>query len=208
MTWWLPHAYGLICVFMASVGVYFFMGTARIIRSIDACSVSSLLAANKGKLPKALARAAGEGAQSPIYIEVETQRMVPFLPRRKIQVWPDQVQLPFRMADAVAVQQGGNGVAGKAPMTLKAQVEAAKAEREAKEAARKYTMDHLLTAPFRDAKKGASTMWQGIARAFHREGFAKLTVGNWTYKLDVTGGWALDNGRAMDRILPVKQIRV
>ncbi|KAK0646158.1 hypothetical protein B0T16DRAFT_390642 [Cercophora newfieldiana] len=206
LDWWVPHAYGVICVFMASIGVYFALGTSRIVRSIDAVSVASLLASNKGKLPKALARKAGSGAQSPIVIEVSTQRMVPFVPNKKILLWPDQVLLPFRMADAVAARSL-NG-APKPPMSLKAQLEAARAEQEAKAAARKYNMEHIMTAPFRDAKKGFKAVWEGMARAFNREGFAKITLDNLNYKLDVSGGWAMDEGRAMDRILPIKQIKM
>jgi hypothetical protein len=208
LAWWVPHAYGAILVFMSCVGIYFGMGITRIVRSIDAVSVSSLLAANKGKLPKALVRDAGvgTGTTSPIYIEVEIQRVIPFLPRRKFRVWPDQIELPFRMADAVAAQSGG--AASKAPMTLKQQVEAQRAEKERRAAERKYNMDHLLTAPFRDAKKGFKMMWEGMARAFHREGFAKVDIGGTFYKLDVTDGWAMDQGRAMDRVLPIKQVKV
>ncbi|KAK0623027.1 hypothetical protein B0T14DRAFT_515085 [Immersiella caudata] len=208
LAWWVPHAYGAILVFMSCVGIYFGMGITRIVRSIDAVSVSSLLAANKGQLPKALVRDAGvgTGTTSPIYIEVETQRVIPFLPRRKFLVWPDQVELPFRMADAVAAQSAG--AASNAPMTLKQQVEAQRAERDRKAEERKYNMEHLMTSPFRDAKKGFKVMWEGMARAFHREGFAKVDIGGTFYKLDVTDGWAMDQGRAMDRVLPIKQIKV
>ncbi|KAK4442147.1 hypothetical protein QBC34DRAFT_419200 [Podospora aff. communis PSN243] len=209
LDWWVPHAYAAILIFMSAVGIYFGLGITHIVRSIDAVSVSSLLAANKGKLPKALVRDAGvgTGTTSPIYMEVELQRVIPFLPRRKFRVWPDQIELPFRMADAVAAQSGG-GAASKAPMTLKQQVEAQRAERERRAAERKYNMEHIMTAPFRDAKKGFKAVWEGMARAFHREGFAKVDIGGTFYKLDVTDGWAMDQGRAMDRVLPIKQVKI
>jgi len=193
---------------MASAGVYFAMGTLRIVRSIDAVSVASLLVNTKRKLPRALARAPAAAAQSPIYIEVQTQRMVPFLPRKKVLLWPDQVLLPFRMADAVAARGISGGAPNKPPMTLKAQVEAARAEKDAKAKAYKYDVEHRMTIPFRDAKKGFKVVWDGISRAFYRDGFAKIDLDGVQYKIDVSGGWAMDNGRAMDRLFPIKQIKV
>ncbi|KAK3365390.1 hypothetical protein B0H63DRAFT_530070 [Podospora didyma] len=58
-----------------------------------------------------------------------------------------------------------------------------------------------MTAPFRDAKSGMNTAWSQVRRAFDRGGFAKIRLKGVNYKIDVTGGWALDNGRAMDRLL-------
>jgi len=209
---WVPTAFGVICVFMGSIGVYFALGTSRIVRSISAVSVASALATGKGKLPSALltlsngrkAASAAAASKSPIYIEVQTQRMLPFLPMKRIQLWPEQIRLPFRMSEAIAAR--GDVVPTKAagPAGLRERVQAERAEREAKAKARKYEMDHLMTAPFRDAKKGFRVVWDGMSRAFHRGGFAQVELGGKNYKLDVSG-WAMENGRAMDRILALKK---
>ncbi|KAL2255595.1 hypothetical protein VTK26DRAFT_3041 [Humicola hyalothermophila] len=197
--WWIPHAFGVILVFMAGMGAFFIMGAGRLVRSIEAVPVAAV--ANK-----ALAARAAE-TQSPILIEVATRRIVPFLPAKKTLLLPDEVQLPMRMFSVF----GAGGPMGAAetgmaqrPTSFAERVRRERAEREARIAAHKYTMDHILTAPFRDAAKAFGTAFAGIKRSFNREGFAKIKLGKQTYKLDVSGGWALDNGRAMDRLLPVR----
>lgn len=191
LVWWVPYAFGVICVFMASVGTYFAMGTLRIVKTIEA------VPAVAEALPRALL---GKPAaqRPPIYIMVHTQRLVPFLPTKKLAYWPEQVRLPFRMTEAVAA-------ARPAPPSARDRLLARQAEREANEKRAKYDREHLMTVPFRDAKRAAGTAWQGIARAFFREGFAKIELAHWNYKIDVTGGWALDDGRAIDRVLSVRQ---
>ena len=191
LAWWVPHAFGVICVFVAASGTYFAMGTLRIIRTIEA--VPTVAEA----LPRALL---GKPAaqRPPIYILVHTQRMVPFLPTKKQPFWPEQVRLPFRMTEAVAA-------ARPALPSARDRLLARQAEREANEKRAQYDREHLMTVPFRDGKRAAGTAWNGISRAFFREGFAKIELGAWKYKIDVTGGWALDDGRAIDRVLSVKQ---
>ncbi|KAL2019669.1 hypothetical protein VTK56DRAFT_9288 [Thermocarpiscus australiensis] len=194
--WWIPHAYGLILVAMAGMGAYFVLGAGRIVRSIEAVPASAVAK----KLARQAAAAPGYQQSSPIYVEVATRRAFPLLPAKKTLLLPEEVQLPFRM---YGVFGGTPGVAQR-PVSLVEAVRAERAQREAKIAARKYTMDHLLTAPFRDAAKAFGTAFAGIKRSFYREGFAKIRLGKQTYKLDVAGGWALDNGRALDRLLPVR----
>lgn len=199
LSWWIPHAFGVICVFMAGMGSYFVLGAGRIVRSIEAVPVSSI-AKNLAAKPPSPSPAAQ--AQAPIMIEVATSRMVPFLPAKRTLWPPDQVQLPFRMYGVFGML--GHDKAAQRPLSMIERVRAERAAREARIAARKHTMDHLLTAPFRDARKAFGGAWDGIVRSFSREGFAKIKLGNQVHKLDVTGGWALDSGRAMDRLLPVR----
>jgi hypothetical protein len=199
LMWWIPHAFGAILVFMAGMGAYFVMGAGRIVRSIEAVPAAAVAA------KQLAAKAAGGSAaqQTPIYIEVATRRIVPFMAPKKTLLLPEEVQLPFRMYSVFA-GSGKDGLDATPRMSLAERVRAERAAREAKIAERKYTMDHLLTAPFRDAAKAFGTAWRGIKRSFNREGFAKIQLGKQEYKLDVTGGWALDDGRAMDRLLPVR----
>ena len=196
LMWWIPHAFGVILVFMTGMGAYFALGAGRIVRSIEAvpaAAVAKQLAAKAAANPAAPA--------SPIYIEVATRRVLPFAPPKKVLLAPEEVQLPFRMHSLLAA---GKGPAGQKPTSLAEQVRAERAARDAKIAERKYTMDHLMTAPFRDAGKAFRFAFAGIRRSFSREGFAKVKLGKEEYKLDVMGGWALDEGRAMDRLLPVR----
>jgi hypothetical protein len=197
LSWWIPHAMGLVCVFMASMGAYFIMGTGRIVRSIEAVPAASVA----NKLAAAARQHAGQET-SPIYIEVAMRRMVPFLPSRKTVLPPHEVQLPFRMYGVFGML--GHDAAAQRPLSMVERVRAERAAREAKALARKETMDHILTAPFRDAAKAFRGAWDGVVRSFNREGFAKIRLGNQTYKIDVSGGWALDQGRALDRLLPIR----
>jgi hypothetical protein len=203
LMWWIPHAFGAILVFMAGMGAYFVMGAGRIVRSIEAVPAAAVAA--KQIAARAAAGGASAAQQTPIYIEVATRRIVPFMAPKKTLLLPEEIQLPFRMYSVFAGSgKGGLDTVAAQRMSLAERVRAERAAREAKIAERKYTMDHLLTAPFRDAAKAFGIAWQGIKRSFNREGFAKVQLGKQEYKLDVTGGWALDDGRAMDRLLPVR----
>ncbi|CAP68993.1 uncharacterized protein PODANS_7_9510 [Podospora anserina S mat+] len=194
LAWWIPHAYGVICLAMAAMATYFIMGTGRIIKTITAVSSSS------SSLVKAAAKPSGQG---PLYIEVTTQRMFPFLKPKKKLYMPHEIELPFRMSSMFEYNKR-IGVAVEEPLSVAEQVRRQRAAIEAAKKEREYTMNHLLTAPFRDAKKAFKGVWPGIVRSFSREGFTKIVVGGVTYKLDTTGGWALDDGRAMDRLLPIR----
>ncbi|KAL2156016.1 hypothetical protein VTH82DRAFT_760 [Thermothelomyces myriococcoides] len=199
LMWWIPHAFGAILVFMAGMGAYFVMGAGRIVRSIEAVPAAAVA-------KQLAASSTGATTTSPIYIEVATRRIAPFLPPKKHLLPPEEVQLPFRMYSVFSASRTSELATGGAqrPMSLAERVRAERAAREAKRAERQYTMDHILTAPFRDARKAFGIAWAGIKRSFHREGFAKIRLGKQEYKMDVTGGWALDDGRAMDRLLPIR----
>ena len=61
-----------------------------------------------------------------------------------------------------------------------------------------------MTAPFRHAGSAIGAAFTGLRRGLNREGFAKIKVNGIQYKFDVTGGWALDEGKALDRVLHVR----
>ena len=201
VAWWVPHGFAVICVFMGAMGGYFVLGTAWVVRSIRAVPGGLLPAGAAkagGKAPKAnTAAAVAGGAASPIKLEITLSRVMPLLPARKLFASPEEVILPFKLAATPMAQ----GVMPAKVLTGREQVLKAKAEAEARKAARKYELDHLMTAPFRHAGRGVSQLWSGARRALTREGFAKFQVKNTSYKLDITGGWALDNGRALDRLV-------
>ncbi|KAM7223743.1 hypothetical protein V8F06_000759 [Rhypophila decipiens] len=197
---WVPHAFGLICIFMTAMGGYFVLGTQHIIRHIEAVPTHMLV--------KRLSPAAQ--AKSPIYIEVAMQRPFPFLPMKKRLYAPEEIQLPFRMFGVL----GNLSVLGKqAPPSPKnnTMVEVVRAEREAREARAReiqYRRDHIMTAPFRDGakvgKQVAGGVWASVKRPFFREGFAKILLGKTEYKIDVSGGWALEDGKALDRLFTIR----
>ncbi|KAK0748695.1 hypothetical protein B0T21DRAFT_357085 [Apiosordaria backusii] len=196
LSWWVPQAYGVICVAMAAMATYFILGTNRIIKTISAVSSTS------SSLTKSSARPSGQG---PLYIEVTTQRMFPFMKPKKKLYMPHEVELPFRMG---SLFEHNKRLGKTETLSVAEQVKQQRAEIEAKKKEREYTMNHLLTAPFRDAKKVFKGAWPGIVRSFSREGFTKISIGGEIFKLDTSGGWALDDGRAMDRLLPIRPYSV
>ncbi|KAK3322501.1 hypothetical protein B0H66DRAFT_601948 [Apodospora peruviana] len=195
LAWWVPHAFAVICMFMAGMGTYFVLGTSRLVRSIEVVPTRLLTRTLSRKAQKS----------SSIYIEITTARPIPFLPPKKTLYLPQEVQLPFRMQGVLSKFGGQQQSAPqKKSLSMAEQVRAERAAREAKAKAAQYTRDHILTTPFRDAVSGFRQVWAGIRRPFYREGFAKLQLKDGDYKLDVTGGWTLDDGRAMDRLFAAR----
>lgn len=191
--WWVPHAYGVVCMFMAGMGFWFATGAGGIVRRIRAmpATAEAVVKATKGTSVVASAR-------PPLLVEVSTSRALPFVPDKRVCVPPSEITLPFRVSGLMAEWQAkGNPPRQSAMQRLKAKRE----EAELKEKKRKYEMDHLMTAPFRHAGSAMSSMWEGVKRGLSREGFVKIRVKGIQYKFDVTAGWALDNGKAIDRIV-------
>jgi hypothetical protein len=137
-------------------------------------------------------------------VEIAVRRPFPFAPDKIIRVAPEDIKIPFRLGDMMpAVRQRE-----RPQMSKLQQLQEKKAEADRKAKARKYEMDHLMTAPFRHAGRSMAFAWDGIKRALTKEGFAKVKVKNQAYKLDITGGWALDDGRALDRLVHVRPIEL
>ncbi|KAK1768603.1 hypothetical protein QBC33DRAFT_607256 [Phialemonium atrogriseum] len=227
LSWWVPHAYGVVCMFMAGMGVYFAASAGGIVRRIravpavvaQASSSATATAARAGKPRPATAaiRATATAATAtatatttpppPLLLEVSTSRAVPFFPDKTTRVAPGEVKLSFRLAAMLAGQRTDAGPPSSQSSAAE-RLRAMRSEQEAAERARKYEMDHLMTAPFRHAGRAAAASWAGVKRGLSREGFAKIRVGPVQYKFDVGGGgWALDEGKALDRIVHVQTPR-
>ena len=233
LLWWVPHAFAVICGLMIAGGTYFLMGGLGIIRVIHAIPSARIEAiAGKGAAATA-ARAvkdAGGGPMPPIFLELEIGRVLPILPARKRYILPENLVVPFRFAsyglsgDMMPAAAGAGAAVSAAgatsgtfssggsssssssgvPLTGYERVKAHEAEQERLAKLREYEMNHLMTAPFRHAGQGAQSAWSQIQRAFSREGFVPVLVNGDRQKLDVTGGWALENGRALDRLVTLK----
>lgn len=181
LAWWVPHSYAVICGFMATIGFYWMRWPSRIVRSANAVPV-----AGKGGEPKGL------------QLELETKRWVPFLPNKKTMYQLEEVHVPARVASLVYA------ASHVAKLTPAEQVLAAKVAEEEKVKARQYELDHIMTAPFRHFGRGVKAAFGGMARALTREGFAKIRCKKAELKLDVKGGWFLDEGKALDRLIHAK----
>jgi frataxin-like iron-binding protein CyaY len=64
-----------------------------------------------------------------------------------------------------------------------------------------YTRDHIMTLPFRQASQIMFRGFEAAKRVFWRDGFIGVKVeGKGVLKLDKATGWALDDGRTIDRL--------
>lgn len=213
---WIPYAYGVICAMTIGMGGYFFMGMRRIIRHIEAVPASQVASKLTGASTKkkGLAelltikpKAVPVTTPSPIYLEVAYSRAIPFLPNKKEYYHPSEVEMPFRMqllCERLNALTAQKQAANKLPTTKTGQIMAANKQKAAREKERKERMSHLLTLPFRDAAKVFRGAYDGLRRSFYREGFAKVYLRGVEYRLDMTSGWSLDDGRAIDRLVHVK----
>jgi len=190
---WVRYLWTPIIVLMGGMAAYFAFGATGIVRAINAVPAQL---ANVGR-PRPPKKGMAMPPPPPLYLEVEIRPMLPVLPARKLYVEPAKVVLPFRLA------RMGLGPQAVRPMTPHEQVLAKLAEQEDKERRRRYEREHIMTAPFRHMGIGARAAWQGIKRGFTKEGFAKIRVNGKNYKLDIMDGWALDDGRALDRLASI-----
>ncbi|KAI9800196.1 MAG: hypothetical protein M1825_004180 [Sarcosagium campestre] len=69
-----------------------------------------------------------------------------------------------------------------------------------------YEREHLFSAPFRHFGQALKHGFNATRRVWTREGFSHVRVQGQKgiMKLDRQGGWALDEGKALDRLLNVK----
>jgi hypothetical protein len=185
---WVPIAFSGICFSMACLGGYLLLSPARLIRTITAIP----------KQAKAISTAVGNpagNAAPQLEIEVELRKMfpLPFFPARKITARPDEIVLPIPFS---STQPKPSTAAELRALRMQE-------EREKKELW-EYDRSHILTSPFRHANRALFNLFKAMGRAWSREGFLKLEVKGSRYKLDVTGGWALEGGKALDRLTTLR----
>jgi hypothetical protein len=166
---------------MGAVGTYWLRWPSRIIRSITALPASDF----RG-----------------LKLEIRTRKVIPFLSWKKTVVMPHEVTVPDRvqrLIGAATRRPGTEKLSPKEQLLLKAY------EEEKKKAARQYELDHIMTAPFRHAGRAIGTAARGMMRALTRDGFANVSVGKAKYKMDVKSGWFLEEGKALDRLVHIKE---
>ncbi|RDL40484.1 uncharacterized protein BP5553_00463 [Venustampulla echinocandica] len=189
---YVPYAFGGAGFLMAAFAGWLMLGPAKIIRSITA--VPKRLGASAGKSAKG-PRIASQGTAPELELEVELRKMfpMPFFPARKIYCKPRE----FIVSEALARPPPALSPAEMREMKM--------AEEEDRQRLLEYERSHILTAPFRHANKAFFELFQSMRRAWTREGFHRVEIKGKFYKFDTTGGWALDNGRALIRLAAVKR---
>ncbi|KAK1983762.1 hypothetical protein LZ30DRAFT_587706 [Colletotrichum cereale] len=188
---WVPHAFAVICLAMAGFGSYFFYNTRNIVRLVRAVPTALLAPNARGLVPGA----APNPKTTPIHLEITCKRMLPGRARVLV-VPPQQVSMPGRIVARTASSSSSHASPAQERAAARREQARARAEWE-------YDRDHLMTVPFRHAGKGFRAAWYGVRRAVTKEGFLQMEAGGQKLKLDVASGWALDDGRAIDRLVKI-----
>jgi hypothetical protein len=173
---WVGVGFGVISIIFSVLGTTFALRPASIIRAIKV-------------LPSAAVKG---GTPQRVMLEVTARRkaIIP-LPPKRIQVTPEEIVMANRMC--------------LRPVIPSQEELAAKKIEEAKrrQAEREYELNHLMTAPFRDARKAGFTLLENLQRGLTGEGFAPIYIKGEMYKVDVLGGYALEGGQVLDRIVRI-----
>ncbi|KAL5327049.1 hypothetical protein ACEPPN_004739 [Leptodophora sp. 'Broadleaf-Isolate-01'] len=181
---WVPVAFGGISLLMACLGGWVVLAPAGLVKRIVAVP-SSVKMVNG-----ALARPRGPALQ----IEVELKKMfpVPFFPSRKFYVKPEEIELAHRFVPV-------NKRIGKAEAR-----ERAISIQMARQRELEYERSHIMTSPFRRMSQLTFKMFTELKRVWTRDQMMKMVIHDRNYKVDISGGWALDGGRALDRLAKIK----
>ncbi|KAI1378237.1 hypothetical protein F4677DRAFT_412584 [Hypoxylon crocopeplum] len=186
--WFVPATCGVAGIIMAALGTRFALIPAGSIHSIK---VLSARAANtSGSAVKT-----ASSASVPVRLEIKARRSVPVpgFSLQRLQADPNDVVLPVPMYHRKAALSDYDKM-------LMKQAEEARVKKE-----RDYEMSHLMTAPFRHARQAFYKLFVGLRRGLTGEGYLPITVDGVRYKLDITSAYALEDGRALDRIVKIKQ---
>ncbi|RYP41166.1 hypothetical protein DL767_001170 [Monosporascus sp. MG133] len=196
-SYWVSYVFGAVGFMMAALGARFAMMPASIVRSITVLPAAAATTTT-AQSAKAGAGAAAKAAPAarPVLLEVRARRTspFPFVPLKRMQVEPQQVVMKTRLFTPAKTE----------PSPYEKIVMKREEERRRKEA-QQYERDHLMTAPFRDGARAAGTIFAGIRQGLTGEGFVPIEVNGEKYKLDVTGAYALEDGRALDRIVKIEE---
>lgn len=124
-------------------------------------------------------------------IQIELRKMFPFpfFPARVITTTPQELSLNSKLyipRDTPQVMSADKKLLQEARLRQGPKLDRSKT---------------ILTLPFRQMSRGIHSLFSAVKRTWHREGFLKLRVGKQAYKLDVSGGWVLDEGRGLDKLV-------
>ncbi|KAH8658727.1 hypothetical protein BGZ60DRAFT_434221 [Tricladium varicosporioides] len=186
---WVPYVFGGCGFAMAVFAARLALNVAGLVKSINAIPKSVLMASKN----PAIARSAAKGPDLTIEVELRKMLPIPFFPARKLYAEPNEIVIPHSLAPPAVVLS---------PSELRARERQEEARRK-KEL--KYEQSHIMSAGLRHASRAFFTLFTNARRAWTREGFMDLKVKKRFYKMDVLGGYALDNGRAIDRLVTIKK---
>jgi hypothetical protein len=189
---WVPYAFSGVILLMGGFGGWLLLAPARLVRSIRAVPVKERITWSGGAPGKG--QRVVERLQRPeVKVEVELRKMFPLpgFPARVMTASPSQLSLSHPLY---------------APQPMLTSSQKLAIQRMEAEAAEKERNKSILTLPFRQMSTLLFGMFSGMKRVWTRDGFLKLGVKGQSYKLDITGGWALEEGRALDRLCRGKRM--
>ncbi|KAH7037990.1 uncharacterized protein B0I36DRAFT_359602 [Microdochium trichocladiopsis] len=199
---WVAFPFGFVSVMMAVLGARFAMTPAGVVRSIKVLPASSASAAvSSGKvmpksMPPTITTTTAAAARPQLEVLVRRTTPIPGLPLRRIVCEPHEIVMKARMYNRPS-----------APPSREEQALAAAEEAARKKAELEYEKTHIMTAPFRHGWWAIKTFFASIRQGLTGEGFAPVEVKGVKYKLDITDGYALEEGRALDRIVQIDEDR-
>ncbi|KAK8056559.1 hypothetical protein PG993_001786 [Apiospora rasikravindrae] len=199
---WIPYAFSAVAVMLGFLGMNFALMPAHVVRLIRVLPSAAATAAGKPGVVAGAGRpglVSGVGGNSAVshkvQLEVLVRRLTPIpgFPLRRIVVEPNEVIMKTRLfhptkAEPTAIEK----------MRMGREWEKRKKEQQ------QYNRDHLMTAPFRDGAWAIGQFFNAIRRGLTGEGFAPIEIKGGKYKLDIVKGYALEDGRALDRIVRIE----
>ncbi|KUJ21161.1 uncharacterized protein LY89DRAFT_778775 [Mollisia scopiformis] len=193
---WIPLAFGGVVILMSALGTWLVFGTTGIVRSVTALpkKANQLSGVANRNLPKTSMVPAATQPELQIEIVLKKMLPIPFFPARVLYVTPSQIELPSRLAPPPP--------ANFSPAELR-QMRVADEARLKQE--QEYERSHIMSSPFRHMSRALFALFKAIGRSWTGEGFMKIVVKGQRYKLDINGGWALDGGKALDRLATTKR---
>ncbi|KAI1082309.1 hypothetical protein F5B20DRAFT_532933 [Whalleya microplaca] len=180
-----PVAFGVVSLVMAALGTKFALMPAYNIRSIKVLP-----------FPRSATRKSQTAASlPPVRLEITARRNLPIpgLPFQRIEVDPSAVVMKVPMFH----RKSGLTDSEKARLKKEEEIE--------RKRQREYEMTHIMSAPFRHMASAMSTLFASLRQGLTGEGFAPIYIDGIRYKLDITEGYALEQGRALDRIVRIER---
>jgi hypothetical protein len=183
LAWFIPPIYTATSLALAGMGSFFIFGAGNIIKSIRAVPTSLI----KGGPPSTI-----NPGLTPVHLEIAIKPILPFRTSPTVMtVPPEQVSIARPLYNPAPSARQVKATEAKAKMEKKEQWEKDK--------------QRLMTLPFRDAWRYSKLAFYGVQRALTGGGFVKMRVGERKCKLDMTTGWALNEGKTLEALTFVRE---
>ncbi|KAK6841649.1 hypothetical protein PG989_009802 [Apiospora arundinis] len=191
---WVPYAFSAVAVMLGFLGMNFALQPAHVVRLIKVLPSAAAAAATGGARP-GLVGAGNSSVAHKVQLEVLVRRLTPIpgFPLKRIVVEPNEIIMKTRLFHPK-----------KAEPTEIERMRMGREWEKRKKEQMQYNKDHLMTAPFRDGAWAMGQFFNAIRRGLTGEGFAPVEIKGGKYKLDIVKGYALEDGRALDRIVRIE----